>query len=136
MFIALIQAAIGGLCSTLALTGCVSTTLETTADHPAHASDGAPLRLASLTSPGSVGAPSMSRAPHDPAHEHQEHHHLATAQESASGSDDAVGVEKAPAASWTCPMHPEVVRDEPGKCPTCGMKLVEKEEPPASGDEK
>jgi FtsP/CotA-like multicopper oxidase with cupredoxin domain len=23
-----------------------------------------------------------------------------------------------------CPMHPEVVSDEPGKCPKCGMKLV------------
>ncbi len=26
--------------------------------------------------------------------------------------------------SWTCPMHPEIVRNEPGKCPICGMKLV------------
>jgi FtsP/CotA-like multicopper oxidase with cupredoxin domain len=26
--------------------------------------------------------------------------------------------------AWCCPMHPEVVRDEPGTCPTCGMKLV------------
>jgi Cu+-exporting ATPase len=33
-----------------------------------------------------------------------------------------------PAAStsgvkWTCPMHPEVVRDQPGSCPICGMAL-------------
>jgi hypothetical protein len=27
---------------------------------------------------------------------------------------------------WTCPMHPEVKEKEPGKCPICGMKLVEK----------
>src|SRR5574340_246740 len=26
---------------------------------------------------------------------------------------------------WTCPMHPEVVRDQPGLCPICGMELVE-----------
>lgn len=25
---------------------------------------------------------------------------------------------------YTCPMHPEVVKDEPGKCPKCGMDLV------------
>ena len=24
---------------------------------------------------------------------------------------------------WTCPMHPEVVRDAPGSCPICGMAL-------------
>lgn len=25
---------------------------------------------------------------------------------------------------YTCPMHPEVVSDKPGKCPKCGMDLV------------
>jgi Cu+-exporting ATPase len=30
----------------------------------------------------------------------------------------------APAGSkWTCPMHPEIVRDGPGSCPICGMAL-------------
>jgi len=29
---------------------------------------------------------------------------------------------------YTCTMHPEVVQDEPGKCPVCGMQLVEKKE--------
>lgn len=28
---------------------------------------------------------------------------------------------------YTCPMHPEIIRDEPGKCPICGMDLVLKE---------
>jgi len=28
------------------------------------------------------------------------------------------------ATTYTCPMHPEVVSDEPGKCPECGMNLV------------
>lgn len=27
-------------------------------------------------------------------------------------------------AKYTCPMHPEVIRDEPGDCPICGMDLV------------
>src|SRR5260221_4591320 len=26
-------------------------------------------------------------------------------------------------AEWTCPMHPEIVRDGPGSCPICGMAL-------------
>jgi len=25
---------------------------------------------------------------------------------------------------WTCPMHPEVHKHEPGKCPICKMNLV------------
>ena len=28
---------------------------------------------------------------------------------------------------YTCPMHPEIVRDEPGSCPKCGMFLVPRE---------
>ena len=38
-------------------------------------------------------------------------------------------VKPAPAASpvaqkYTCPMHPEVISDMPGKCLKCGMNLV------------
>ena len=28
---------------------------------------------------------------------------------------------------YTCPMHPEIIRDQPGTCPICGMDLVKKE---------
>ena len=28
---------------------------------------------------------------------------------------------------YTCSMHPEVVQEEAGTCPKCGMRLVEKE---------
>jgi len=28
---------------------------------------------------------------------------------------------------YTCPMHPEVIQDEPGSCPKCGMTLVPRE---------
>ncbi len=30
-------------------------------------------------------------------------------------------------ALYTCPMHPEVVSKEPGRCPKCNMKLVPKQ---------
>jgi P-type Cu+ transporter len=38
----------------------------------------------------------------------------------------AAGTAQAPArpqTKWTCPMHPQIVRDEPGSCPICGMAL-------------
>ena len=28
-----------------------------------------------------------------------------------------------PGTQYTCPMHPEIVRDAPGHCPICGMAL-------------
>ena len=39
---------------------------------------------------------------------------------------------KAGEVLWTCPMHPQIVRKDPGNCPICGMVL----EPmtPAAGD--
>jgi FtsP/CotA-like multicopper oxidase with cupredoxin domain len=37
---------------------------------------------------------------------------------------DMATPEAADAASYTCPMHPDVVSDEPGRCPKCGMKLL------------
>jgi hypothetical protein len=37
----------------------------------------------------------------------------------------------ATSGSYTCPMHPEVSRAEPGKCPICGMTLVRRA--PAAG---
>ena len=36
--------------------------------------------------------------------------------------------------TYRCPMHPDVVRDEPGECPICGMDLVRVEPQPAAGD--
>lgn len=43
------------------------------------------------------------------------------------GSQDSAGheVTKPLAGQYTCPMHPEIVRDEPGNCPICGMALVQ-----------
>jgi len=33
---------------------------------------------------------------------------------------------------YTCPMHPDVVSDNPGQCPKCGMNLVPMTAPPAT----
>lgn len=32
-----------------------------------------------------------------------------------------------PAATYMCPMHPQIIDDKPGNCPICGMNLVEAE---------
>lgn len=32
--------------------------------------------------------------------------------------------EEAAAVKYTCPMHPQIISDTPGKCPICGMDLV------------
>src|SRR5437660_1235728 len=36
----------------------------------------------------------------------------------------AAAAARAPGTKYTCPMHPEIVRDRPGSCPKCGMALV------------
>ena len=32
--------------------------------------------------------------------------------------------EQAVSQKWTCSMHPQIIRDGPGKCPICGMDLI------------
>ncbi|MFN7942745.1 MAG: heavy metal translocating P-type ATPase [Thermoanaerobaculia bacterium] len=63
--------------------------------------------------------------------------YLAAPGSSPMGGDLVVGIGRRPSrpapappaapppagASWTCPMHPDVVRDAPGSCPLCGMAL-------------
>jgi Cu(I)/Ag(I) efflux system membrane fusion protein len=40
--------------------------------------------------------------------------------------------------SYVCPMHPQIIRDEPGSCPICGMDLVpvQQEGEDSSGERK
>jgi Cu+-exporting ATPase len=49
----------------------------------------------------------------------------------ASGNAKKVGQRAQPGTQYTCPMHPEIVRDAPGSCPICGMAL----EPMVPSDE-
>jgi len=48
------------------------------------------------------------------------HEHHAHAPSPAAAPKTAGGGK----ATYTCPMHPEIVRDAPGDCPLCGMALV------------
>ena len=88
----------------LACAGCVSSSLEAGPDHPASAQAAS----APLAQVGSALEPSFELE--------------------ASSSD---GATESP-TRWTCPMHPEIIRKEPGNCPICGMKLqpVPPKDPP------
>ncbi len=61
-------------------------------------------------STASGGPPPPSSTGEDHPHHHAHRHH---AQEPAVPAG----------AQWTCPMHPEIVKDGPGDCPICGMAL-------------
>jgi Cu+-exporting ATPase len=61
----------------------------------------------------------MDRVGRVKAHEHEHHHHgHAHAAPAAPAAPPKAG------AQYTCPMHPQIVRDAPGSCPLCGMALV------------
>jgi Cu+-exporting ATPase len=64
-------------------------------------------------------AKSPGSAPVEGAHDHASHSPPSTAAET-----------KGPL--YTCPMHPQIIRDRPGNCPICGMAL---EPMVATGDE-
>ena len=54
------------------------------------------------------------------------HPHAQTTRESPGcvHGKPAVAGAVPPGTVYTCPMHPEIVRDAPGDCPICGMALV------------
>ncbi len=68
-------------------------------------------------------------ARHMVKHEGQRFYFCSRGCQSKFAGDPAKYLGDAPApkapegAKWTCPMHPEIVRDGPGDCPICGMAL-------------
>ena len=68
--------------------------------------------------------------PNDHAHDHDGHNQQQHDHDDHEGHDHGVSIaDRALGQStiYTCPMHPQIVRDEPGRCPICGMTLVERE---------
>jgi hypothetical protein len=49
-----------------------------------------------------------------------------TTPPTTAAASDSTAAPAGMATQYTCPMHPEVVADQPGKCPKCGMDLVVK----------
>lgn len=63
--------------------------------------------------------PGQADAGHGEVHRHDHHGHEANVDTRLSATVPARGV----GPRFTCPMHPEIVRDKPGRCPICGMHL-------------
>ncbi len=73
---------------------------------------------------GFIGKPPDAGASARPA-AHAHDHARKTPQSSATvQGKPAVNGASSAGASYTCPMHPEIMRDAPGDCPICGMALV------------
>ena len=69
----------------------------------------------------------MKHASHDHQHGHaRDHRAQGSAPTAAEPQTVAEAAQATPAqgAKYTCPMHPQIVRDAPGSCPICGMALV------------
>jgi hypothetical protein len=117
----------------LVLVACVGSELEVPANHPGNpeANNGT---IASSTALGKAFDLHVEDTePSDSSHAGHDHHAEGTP---ASSPSPEASVPAAPSpsqqtpdsATYVCPMHPEIVRKEPGKCPICGMKLVPKKE--------
>ena len=100
------------------LAACVDTTLETPKNHPANPS----FHAANPSKP-----PPALNEKFEPFAVYDEKAADASPSAARDHASEAHSSEQAPAPSatiYTCPMHPEIVRDAPGNCPICGMKLV------------
>lgn len=49
---------------------------------------------------------------------------LAVSVTAVAQTTEKTSKKEAQKTMYTCPMHPEVKSDQPGKCPKCGMDLV------------
>ena len=56
---------------------------------------------------------------------------LASAKDKKGGGEAKATEPDHPETVWSCPMHPEVLSDDEGRCPRCGMSLEERPGTPA-----
>jgi hypothetical protein len=105
----------------LLLVGCAASVTDPaqSSDHPANpaASEAAvpePSQTLAVTQAPTT-APSDHSMQHMPGMQHGNTHDMPATQA---------------AAKYTCPMHPDVISDQPGKCPKCGMTLAPKKGAP------
>ena len=105
------------------------------------AAESPPLAVNALAGGGPALEPSPPAAkapePSAPGHAGSEHQHAGSVAPTETGAkDEPAGGSDKKATTYTCPMHPEVVSDKPGRCPKCGMNLVPKTEAPPSKGKK
>ena len=96
-------------------------TVDLSKGKPTHEHDGVTYHFCSNGCRTKFAADPAKYLKAEPAkdHAHAGHHH-AHAHGAAPAKPAAA---PAPGVKWTCPMHPEIVRDGPGSCPICGMAL-------------
>lgn len=105
------------------LAACTGTALTASGNHPGNP-EAPPAKLPvieSLKADLTDATSPVLGATGGHAHDHAAHDHAAHEQDDAKPSDDK-------ATRYTCSMHPEVVTNEPGKCPKCGMALIPKKD--------
>ena len=120
----------GTLCvlfGSLILSGCAGAIRlqPLPADHPAnHEAPEAPMQAPTQTlreGPGGSSVdPGASPSEHPMDHEHET---------GGGGQTQSSTAEPEPPEGtvYSCPMHPEVRASAPGRCPTCGMALKQRE---------
>jgi hypothetical protein len=114
------------LASAVSVVGCAQTVPMTVGpDHPANP-DAPAVAVVAPTTTLSIAAPATPQREGVAGGgvQHQHNHQPATASPPATAPSAQVKLKM----TYVCPMHPQIVAEQPGRCPDCNMKLVKKED--------